>query len=320
MSILVVGSVAYDTVSTGLASRQDALGGSATYFAISGSYFAPVAVVAVVGEDFSASDIAILESHQVDTWGLKTSEGKTFRWSGEYSREDVNSRRTLDTQLNVFADFDPELTAEQRKQPYLFLANIDPDLQLNVLRQMEERPRLVAADSMNLWIDIKRDVLGEVVGEVDVLFLNEDEVQMFASPHVEGANVVKAARFILSLGPRVVVVKRGQHGVMLIMEDSIFAAPAYPLEDVVDPTGAGDSFAGGFMGYLAATGDLSPAAFRRAAVMGSVMGSFAVQSFSVDRITCLTMAEFTGRFRDFTELCQFDGLKGTEALPWRGDV
>ena len=320
MSILVVGSVAYDSVSTALGSREDALGGSATYFAISGSYFAPVSVVAVVGEDFSPEDLAILKAHRVDVSGLKTAPGKTFRWAGEYSHEDVNSRRTLDTQLNVFAGFEPQLTQQQRKQPYLFLANIDPELQLNVLRQMEERPRLVAADTMNFWIEGKREALTEVVRSVDVLFMDENEVRLFAAPHVEGANVVKAARYILGLGPRLVIVKRGEHGVIQFMEDSIFEAPAYPLEQVVDPTGAGDSFAGGFMGYLAATGDLSPAAFRRATVLGSVMGSFAVGSFSVERLRSLAEHDLTTRFRDFTELSQFDGLSGTESLPWREDA
>ena len=320
MSILVVGSVAYDSVSTALGSREDALGGSATYFAISGSYFAPVSVVAVVGEDFSPEDLDILKAHRVDVSGLKTAPGKTFRWAGEYSHEDVNSRRTLDTQLNVFAGFEPQLTQQQRKQPYLFLANIDPELQLNVLRQMEERPRLVAADTMNFWIEGKREALTEVVRSVDVLFMDENEVRLFAAPHVEGANVVKAARYILGLGPRLVIVKRGEHGVIQFMEDSIFEAPAYPLEQVVDPTGAGDSFAGGFMGYLAATGDLSPAAFRRATVLGSVMGSFAVGSFSVERLRSLAEHDLTTRFRDFTELSQFDGLSGTESLPWREDA
>ena len=320
MSILVVGSVAYDTVQTSLGSRQDALGGSATYFAISGSYFAPVGIVAVVGDDFRQEDMALLRTHRVDTSGLKTSPGKTFRWAGEYSQEDVNSRRTLDTQLNVFADFEPELAPEQKRQPYLFLANIDPELQLKVLRQMEERPRLVAADTMNFWIDGKREALTEVVRAVDVLFMDENEVRLFAAPHIESVNVVKAARYILSLGPRMVMVKRGEHGVMQFMRDSMFAAPAYPLESVVDPTGAGDSFAGGFMGYLAATEDLSPQAFRRATVLGSVMGSFAVESFSLERLRVLTRPELTTRFREFTQLSQFDSLKEGETLPWGEDI
>ena len=316
MSILVVGSVAYDSVKTHMGTRQDALGGSATYFAISASYFAPVAIVAVVGDDFRSQDVDTLRAHHVDTGGIKASPGKTFRWAGEYGLEDINSRRTLDTQVNVFADFEPVLTPQQRREPYLFLANIDPELQLKVLEQMEERPRLVAADTMNFWIEGKREALTKVVEAVDVLFMDEHEVRLFAQEF----NVVKAAKRIIGMGPCLVIVKRGEHGVVQFMKDSIFAAPAYPLEIVVDPTGAGDSFAGGFMGYVAATGDLGQAAFRRATVLGSVMGSFAVESFSVDRLLSLPRRHLTTRFRDFTELSQFDGLKGTEDLPWREEV
>jgi len=330
MSILVVGSVAYDSVSTHQGSRQDALGGSATYFSISASYFAPVSMVAVVGDDFKSEDLALLKAHRVDISGLRASPGRTFRWAGEYGQEDVNSRRTLDTQLNVFADFVPKLTPQQRRQPYLFLANIDPELQLNVLKQMEERPRLVAADTMNFWIEGKRETLTEVIKEVDVLLMDEYEVRLFAAPYIKGVNVVRAARYILSLGPRMVIVKRGEHGVIQFMREdghvaavrpyTIFAAPAYPLETVVDPTGAGDSFAGGLMGYLASTGDLNPAAFRRATVVGSVMGSFAVESFSVERLRSLTRLDLTTRFREFTQLSHFDGLKEAEALPWRTEA
>jgi sugar/nucleoside kinase (ribokinase family) len=317
MAILVVGSVGYDTVETPAGSREDALGGSATFFAISSSYFAQVGMVAVVGDDFTADSVDILKAHHVDISGLQTAQGKTFRWAGVYGPEDVNSRETLDTQLNVFADFDPHLSPEHRSLPYLFLANIDPELQLNVLGQMERRPKLVAADTMNFWIDGKLEALTEVVRSVDVLFVDENEVRQFAAPHVGSVNVVKAARFIQDMGPETVIVKRGEHGVIQFMGDSIFAAPAYPLESVVDPTGAGDSFAGGFMGYLAGTGDLSPGAFRRAAVVGSVMGSFAVESFSVERLSALGQAELVARFRDFSHLSQFDGLKDTEMLPWR---
>lgn len=308
--------MAYDSVSTAQGSRQDALGGSATYFALSGSNFAKVGIVAVVGDDFRTGDVELLKSRHVDTSGLKTSRGKTFRWAGEYDARDVNIRQTLDTQLNVFADFEPELTREQRKQPYLFLANIDPELQLKVLEQMDERPRLVAADTMNFWIDGKRDALTEVVKAVDVLFMDENETRMFAAPHVNSSNTVKSARYILSLGPRMVIIKRGDHGVMQFTEDSIFVAPAYPLENVVDPTGAGDSFAGGFMGYLAATGDLSQSAFHRATVLGSVMGSFAVEHFSVERLCSLTRPELTNRFHEFSRLSQFDALRDNETLPW----
>ena len=320
MSIVVVGSVAYDSVTTAYGSRQDALGGSATYFALSCTNFSPVGIVAVVGDDFQQEALDLLKARGVDISGIKTSPGKTFRWAGKYSEEDVNSRVTLDTQLNVFADFQPELTPNQRRQSYLFLANIDPELQLKVLDQMDERPRLVAADTMNFWIEGKRQALTEVVKSVDVLLMDEGEARMFAAPEVEGVNVVKAARYILSLGPRLVIVKRSEHGVIQFSKDSVFAAPAYPMELVVDPTGAGDSFAGGFMGYLAATGDLSPGAFRRATVVGSVMGSFAVESFSVGRLQSITRIELTTRVQEFTRLTQFDGLEAAEDLPSREDA
>ena len=320
MPILVVGSVAYDSVSTAHGSRQDALGGSATYFAVSASYFDAVEVVAVVGEDFSQEDRELLKAHRVDISGLDTAPGRTFRWAGEYSRENVNNRTTLDTQLNVFADFAPRLSPQQRRAPYLFLANIAPELQLQVMGQMEERPTLVAADTMNFWIEGNREALAEVVKSVDVLLMDEGEVRQFVEPYVKSPNVVKAAHYILEMGPRLVIVKRGDHGVIQFMRDSVFAASAYPLEDVVDPTGAGDSFAGGFMGYLAATGDTSPEGFRNATVLGSVMGSFAVESFSLDRIKSLAPSEISERFHGFVELSRFDGLSESETLPWRAGV
>lgn len=317
MAILVVGSVGYDTVETAAGSRKDALGGSATFFSVSGSYFAPVGMVAVVGDDFTADSVDVLKAHRVDVSGLQRAPGKTFRWSGVYGRDDVNSRETLDTQLNVFADFDPRLSPEHRSLPYLFLANIDPELQLNVLGQMERRPKLVAADTMNFWIGGKLDALTEVVRSVDVLFVDENEIRQFAAAHVGAVNVVRAARFIQNMGPETVIVKRGDHGLIQFMGDSIFAAPAYPLDTVVDPTGAGDSFAGGFIGYLAGTGDLGHDAFRRAAVVGSVMGSFAVESFSVERLGALERADIAARFRDFGNISRFPALNGTETLPWR---
>ena len=319
MSILVVGSVAYDSVKTAMGSRNDALGGSATYFSISGSYFASVSVVAVVGDDFQEQHVDLLKAHQVDLSGLQRVQGRTFRWAGEYSEEDVNIRETLDTQLNVFAEFQPELTGDQRRKPFLFLGNIDPELQLRVLGQMEERPRLVAADTMNFWIEGKRDAVTEMLRAVDVLLVNEDEARLLAAPHTGSPNLVKAAAYILGLGPRSVLIKRGEHGVIQFTEDGMFVAPAFPVENVADPTGAGDSFAGGFMGYLAAAGDVGPASLRRATVLGSVMGSFAVESFSVERLGALSRDEVTGRFREFSRLTQFDGLDAGETLPWRGD-
>ena len=314
MSILVVGSVAYDTVKTPAGTREDALGGSATFFSVSGSYFAPVSVVAVVGEDFEDGDVELLKDHGVDVSGLDRRPGKTFRWSGVYGAEDVNTRDTLDTQLNVFADFAPELSPEQRKSPYLFLANIAPELQMSVLEQMDERPKLVALDSMALWIDISHEALERIVRKVDVLFLDETEVRTFT----KRSNLVEAARAIMAMGPSTVVAKRGDHGVLLFHGDSIFSAPAFPLDRVIDPTGAGDSFAGGFMGYLAATGDLSAEGFKLAAMTGSVMGSFQVESFSLERTASLTNDEIEARFRALSDLTKFTPLEDNESLPFRG--
>jgi len=314
LSILVVGSVAYDTVKTPAGTREDALGGSATFFSVSGSYFAPVSVVAVVGEDFKDGDVELLKDHGVDVSGLDRRPGKTFRWSGVYGAEDVNTRDTLDTQLNVFADFAPELSPEQRKSPYLFLANIAPELQMSVLEQMDERPKLVALDSMALWIDISHEALERIVRKVDVLFLDETEVRTFT----KRSNLVEAARAIMAMGPSTVVAKRGDHGVLLLHGDSIFSAPAFPLDRVIDPTGAGDSFAGGFMGYLAATGDLSAEGFKLAAMTGSVMGSFQVESFSLERTASLTNDEIEARFRALSDLTKFTPLEDNESLHFRG--
>ena len=309
--VLVVGSVAYDTVQTAAGRREDALGGSGAYFSVAGSYFTAVGLVAVVGDDFDPAHTELLKSRGIDLSGLETKPGSTFRWSGVYGAEDVNTRDTLDTQLNVFADFDPRLIDAHRTQSYLFLANIDPNLQMSVLDQMAERPRLVALDTMNFWIDGSREALRQVVGSVDVLFMDESEVRSFSGE----ASLLAAARRIMDMGPAVVVVKRGEHGVLLVQESGLFAAPAYPVEGVVDPTGAGDCFAGGFVGYLAATGDLSPSGFRRAAIVGTVMGSFAVESFSLDRVNSLERDDIEGRFRTLTDITVFAPLCEGESLP-----
>ena len=313
--MLVAGSVAYDSVKTAAGSREDALGGSATYFSVAASYFTPVSVVAVVGDDFRPEHIELLRSCRVDTSGLEIRHGETFRWSGVYGEEDIGSRETLDTQLNVFADFSPVLGAEHRSQPYLFLANIDPDLQMDVLAQMDGRPELVGLDTMNFWIDGNKQALDRIVKAADVLFVDEGEARSFAGE----VNLVHAARCILGLGPSTVVIKRGEHGVLLFSNGLIFGVPAIPLESVVDPTGAGDSFAGGFMGYLAATRDLSHEGLRRAAVLGSVMGSFAVESFSVDRLKTLERGDVEARFRVFGQLSHFAPLYQGEVVPWQDD-
>ena len=309
MSILVVGSVAYDSVRTPFGSRENALGGSATHFAVAASYFAPVNIVAVVGEDFQEDDRSMLEKHRIGTKGLVRASGATFRWAGEYG-ENLNEARTLDTQLNVFADFKPVLSADDRKQPFLFLGNIHPKLQYQVLDQMEERPKVVAGDTMNFWIDGETAALHRVIRAVDVLLINEGEVRLLAKE----SNLVKAAKHILGLGPHTVVIKRGEYGAIGFTADSTFAAPAYPLETVVDPTGAGDSFAGGFMGYLALSGDLSVQGYRRAMIVGSVMASFAVESFGLDRLSSLTPEEVRQRFQEFWHLTYFDGLGTGELL------
>ena len=313
MTLLVVGSVAYDSVETPQGAREDALGGSATYFSIASSYFSPVSLVAVVGEDFQPEHIALLEKHDVDVSGLERVDGDTFRWSGVYSTEDVNQRETLDTQLNVFADFKPNLAGEHRNADFLFLANIDPELQLEVLGQMEKRPKLVALDSMNFWIDGKKNELDSIVEAVDIVFMDEGEARQYAGE----ANLRQAAARIHDVGPRTVVIKRGEHGVLVSNEGHLFSAPAFPLDRVVDPTGAGDTFAGGFVGLISATGDQSDDGIRRAAALGCVMESFTVEDFSADRLASLTHEEVVQRFSEFERLTQFTGLDHSNSLPWR---
>jgi sugar/nucleoside kinase (ribokinase family) len=301
--LLVVGSVALDSVSTPFGKVDDALGGSATYFSYSASFFTRVRLVATVGGDFPEEHVRLLEGRGVDVAGLQRSAGgRTFRWAGEYGY-DLNEARTLDTQLNVFATFRPDLPEGLRRTPYLFLANIDPGLQLEVLRQMADRPRLVALDTMNFWIESKRDALLRVLREVDVITINDAEARQLAGE----PNLIRAARAIAALGPRVVVVKRGEYGALMLGEGSFFAAPAYPLENVFDPTGAGDTFAGGFMGALAAADARDAASMRRAVVCGSVMASFTVEDFSLNRLRRLTPAEIAERTAAFQDLTRIDG-------------
>ena len=313
MTLLVVGSVAYDSVQTPQGAREDALGGSGTYFSIASSYFSPVSLVAIVGEDFQPEHIALLEKHDVDVSGLERVDGDTFRWSGVYSTEDINQRETLDTQLNVFADFKPNLSEQHRNADFLFLANIDPELQLEVLGQMNQRPKLVALDSMNFWIDGKKNELDKIVEAVDMVFMDEGEARAYANE----TNLRRAAARIHEVGPSTVVIKRGEHGVLISNEGNLFSAPAFPLDRVVDPTGAGDTFAGGFVGLISATGDLSESGIRRAAVLGSVMGSFTVEDFSADRLATLTREQVVERFSEFERLTQFTGLDKSNSLPWR---
>ena len=302
MDILVVGSVAFDSVETPFGRGDDVLGGSATYFSTSASFFTGVQLVAVVGEDFPDEPRQFLMSRGVDLAGLQTRPGKTFRWKCRYSY-DLNEAHTLETHLNVFETFHPQLPESYRHAEFVFLANIDPELQLEVLQQVE-KPKLIACDTMNFWIEGKRDALVHTLGHVDILVINESEVRQLA----EEANLVKAARQVLAMGPKTLVVKRGEYGVLVFNQHSIFSAPAYPLEEVFDPTGAGDTFAGGFMGYLAATNNLSDETIRKATVFGSVMASYTVEDFSLNRLRKLDWTEVEGRFRHFQALTVFEGL------------
>ncbi len=303
MALLVVGSVALDSLQTPFGVRDDVLGGSATYFSTAASFFAPVRVVAVVGEDFPEAHLDFLRSRGVDLSGLERRPGRTFRWKGRYEF-DLNQAHTLDTQLNVFADFRPELPETFRDSTHVFLGNIDPDLQLRVLDQVRA-PRIVAMDTMNFWITSKRPSLLQVLKRVDLLFVNDAEARQLAGEH----NVIKAARKILTFGPRAVVVKRGEYGALYFSGAEVFAASAVPLQDVFDPTGAGDSFAGGFMGYLAHRGREDHATMRRAIVLGSVLASFTVEQFSLDRLRTLTPDEIRARYAEARQLAHFDDLE-----------
>jgi len=300
MSILVIGSVAFDSVETPFGQVEEVLGGSGTYFSTSASFFTDVRLVAVVGEDFPSEHLEFLRSRGVDLSGVKTAPGRTFRWKGRYGY-DLNEAQTLDTQLNVFAAFRPELPAGFEDAEYIFLANIDPDLQMEVLRQVR-RPRLIACDTMNYWIGGKRDALLQTLKSVDTLVINEGETRQLAGE----ANLIKAAKAVLGMGPKTLVVKRGEYGVLMFTEHTVFSAPAYPLDSVFDPTGAGDTFAGGFIGYLAATGNLSEHNIRRGIVFGSVMASFTVEDFSLNRLRTLQHDEIQDRFRQIKLLTEFN--------------
>jgi len=302
MSILVVGSVALDSVKTPFGKVEDALGGSATYFSISASYFSPVKVVAVVGEDFPDRHVKLLQHHKIDVSGLKKVSGKTFRWKGQYLY-DLNQAETLDTQLNVFADFSPEIPQSYRDSNYVFLGNIDPELQREVLKQVK-RPKLVACDTMNFWIERKPQELKKTLKLVDILVINEGEARQLAGE----SNLVKAAKAICSMGPKALVVKRGEYGALFFNCARVFSAPAYPLDTVFDPTGAGDSFGGGFMGYLAKCGTLRDDDFRRAIIFGSVMASFNVEDFSLNRLSKLNWPLIRKRFEQFKKLTHFELL------------
>jgi sugar/nucleoside kinase (ribokinase family) len=300
VSLLVVGSVAFDALESPYGKVDRALGGAATYFAVAASLFTHVNLVAIVGDDFTSRDAEVFSGRTIDIEGLERAAGKTFFWSGRYS-ENLNERITLITELNVFADFKPKLPEKYRQSKYVFLANIAPDLQRDVLQQVKARPKIVALDTMNYWIERTNDELRETLKHVDILMINDSETRQLSSEH----NLLRAARHIFKMGPSTLVVKRGEYGAMMVDKRGVFCVPAFPLEEPHDPTGAGDSFAGGFMGYLAGVGQKSDAALRRAMVYGSVLGSFAVEKFGLERLRSLKRSEIHARARHFAKLTQF---------------
>ncbi len=298
--LLVVGSVAIDAIKTPFGERDRSLGGSGLHFSVSASFFTEVGVVAVIGEDFTPEDEAVFHERKINISNLeRIPGGKTFRWVGEYGF-DLNTAKTLDTQLNVFADFKPKLSEAARKTPFLFLGNIQPTLQREVREQVD--CKFVAMDTMNLWIEIAREELLKTIAVVDAMIINDAEARELA----QESNLIKAARKIISWGPKMLVVKRGEYGAAFFTKDSYFAIPAYPLESVFDPTGAGDSFAGGFMGYLAQSDKIDDATVRRAIIYGSTMASYNVEEFSCDRLRRLTPQEIRERFQQFKQFTHFE--------------
>ena len=301
-SILVVGSVAFDSVKTPFGEAANVLGGSATYFSVSASYFSPVKMVSVIGKDFTDDHQTIFKRHNIDTAGLIQTTGETFRWKGRYGFE-LNEAETLDTQLNVLETFEPQIPENYKNCDYVFLGNIDPVLQVKVLDQIKN-PKLVACDTMNFWIDAKLDDLKKTLQRIDMLVINDGEARMLAGE----ANLVQAANRILAMGPKRLIIKRGEYGVLMFNGDSIFGAPAYPLEEVFDPTGAGDTFAGGLMGHLARADDVEDSTLRQAIIFGSVMASFNVEAFSLGKLSALTKTDIDTRFEQFRKLTQFESL------------
>jgi len=299
MSILVVGSIAYDSVETPFGKREDALGGSTLYFSSAASLFAPVHVVGVVGDDFREEDITFLKERRVNFDGMSKVPGKTFRWGGRY-HQNMNIRDTLFTHLNVFEDFDPVLPEHYRKLDYLFLANIHPALQLKVLDQME-KPMAVLLDTMNFWISGAREALDEVIRKTDILIINDEELAEYTGTD----NLLDGLKYLRDRGPSTIVIKRGMYGALLYNNDSFFFAPAYPLPRVYDPTGAGDTFAGGFIGYLAEQNTLDDATLRKAVIYGSTTASFTVEDFSMDRLKKVGRREVDERWHHFKDMMRF---------------
>lgn len=307
MSILVVGSVAFDSIETPFGRAEKVIGGSATYFSVAASFFTEVQLVGVIGDDFQDEHLEVFRGRKIDLSGLeRVKGGKTFHWSGAYGF-DMNVAETKATHLNVFADFSPHLPDAFRAPDVIFLANIDPDLQLEVLRQVR-RPRLVALDTMNYWISSVPEKLKRTVAEVDLVVINEAEVrQLTGKP-----SLVRGAREILALGPHTVVIKRGEYGVLMVTREKVFAVPAYPLEEVFDPTGAGDTFAGGLLGFLASAGKHDQQVLRRAIIFGSVLASYDVEAFSLDRLRQIDRSDIERRYREFRELTEFEDFDASD--------
>jgi len=292
--------VAFDAIETPFGKVDRTLGGAASYFALAASYFAPVRVVGIVGDDFTEKDKAVFRGRGIDLAGVEHAPGKTFFWAGRYS-QNMNERTTLATELNVFAEFRPTLPDPYLDSSYIFLGNIDPTLQRSVLHQVQRKPKVVGLDTMNYWIDRTPAELRETLKHTQILMINDDETRQLTGEH----NLMLASRHVFKLGPRTLVIKRGEHGALMVHDKFLFSVPGFPLEEVHDPTGAGDSFAGGFMGYLASAGRLNENSLRRAMVYGSVLGSFAVERFGVERLTKLTRREITARARLFSRLTSF---------------
>ncbi len=303
MSLLTVGTVAFDDIQTPFGAARNAIGGAATYISLAASYFCKdIRLVSVIGDDFPEAELEHLSQRGVDLAGLQVRQGqKSFFWAGRY-HGNMNDRDTLDTQLNVLADFDPVLPNHFRQTPFVMLGNLTPAVQLRVLDQMEQRPRLVALDTMNFWMNTAMEGLQQVLRRIDILTVNDEEARQLSGEH----SLVKAAQRIHQMGPRILIIKKGEHGALLFEDDKVFFAPALPLAEVVDPTGAGDTFAGGFMGYLAQTGDISFDNLKRAVIYGSAMASFCVEKFSIERLRHLTHADIRERVAQFVRLVHFD--------------
>ena len=303
MSLLVIGTVAFDAIETPFGKTDKIIGGAATYISVSASYFRKnINLVSVVGEDFPTQTIEMLQSKGISTEGLQIKQGeKTFFWSGRY-HEDMNSRDTLDTQLNVLADFNPIIPEAYQDCEFLMLGNLSPSVQQQVIKGLRNRPKLIVMDTMNFWMDIALPELTETIGMVDVLTVNDAEARQLTGEY----SLIKAARKILAMGPKYLIIKKGEHGALLFHGDNVFYAPALPLEDVFDPTGAGDTFAGGFIGYLSSTRDISFESMKRAVIYGSAMASFCVEKFGLERIQNLSQGELEERLQQFVDLVQFE--------------